>query len=199
MVGHRDRRGADVHRPLGVIDSHNALDHARAVPLGAQPGQVVPRGGRGLYPLTVGGEESGRLLPRDRHVRHGETGRSAGPQPTDEPPGSPDHFGRQLAQGRKVELLGDERASPVAAVHERPVEGHDEPDGTGSLGPLQTLLDAVPRARPIGLEERLRIGGDDLLDGLAAERTERHRRTTGGGGTGDGDLGAGMHGLHARR
>ena len=53
------------------------------------------------------------------------------------------------------------------------------------------------RARPVDLEERLRVGGDDLLDRLAGERAQAHRRAARRRGAGDRDLAVGVDRLHA--
>ena len=46
---------------------------------------------------------------------------------------------REPQHRREVDLLGDARAAPVAAVRERPVQRDDQPDGAGGAGPLDAL------------------------------------------------------------
>src|SRR3546814_15134502 len=60
--------------------------------------------------------------------------------------------------GLPVDALGDERAAPVAAVGERPVEGDDEAGDAGPLGPVEALVHVVLGAAPVDLEEGLRVG-----------------------------------------
>ena len=73
------------------------------------------------------------------------------------------------------------------------------PDGAGPAGPLHAGEHLLAGADPVHLEERLRVGRDDLLDRLAGERGQPHRHAAGGGGPGDGDLAVGVHRLHAGR
>jgi mycofactocin system glycosyltransferase len=81
VVGHRDRGSADVDRPTGVVGTHHALDHERAAPLLAQPGQIIPGGRRGLQPLAVDVEERGGRLAGRGHVGDGEVGQAAAGEP----------------------------------------------------------------------------------------------------------------------
>ena len=71
------------------------------------------------------------------------------------------------------------------------------PTAPARLARSRRCWSMVPAAAPVHLEEGLRVGGDDLLDRLAGERAEAHRRAPGGGGPGDGDLAVGVDGLHA--
>src|SRR5699024_4378003 len=72
--------------------------------------------------------------------------------------------------GLEVHRRRDRRRAPVATVGERPVERDDEADRAGPPGPLHPGQDVVLRPGPVELEERLRVGGDDLLDRLGGER-----------------------------
>src|SRR6266700_1285772 len=146
VVGHRDRGGPDVDGTARVVGSHDALDHERAAPLLAQPGDVVPGRRRGLHPLAVHAEERGRRLARGGHVGHGEVGQAAVEEPFADIARLEDALGGQAYQGPQVHLLRYRRAAPVPAVGERPVQGDDQALGAGLPGPLHPLDDLVPGA-----------------------------------------------------
>ncbi len=108
-------------------------------------------------------------------------------------------LGREAEHRLEVDLVGDPRAAPVAAVRERPVERDDHPDRAGGPGALEPRRDLVARAAPVDLEERLGVGRDHLLDRLARERAEPDRRAASGRGARDRELAVGMDRLHAGR
>ena len=166
-----------------------------------EPGDVVPRRRRRLHPLAVGARRTSAPVALGvGEVGHLEAGRpAAGPGPAQQPSRLGDHAGELADHRRDVDPLGDLRAAPVPGVGERPVGGQDQPDGTGCPGALDAGDDGVAPAGPVGLEERLRVGGDDVLDRLAGERAEPDGDATRRGGPGDGDLAVGMDGLHAGR
>ena len=139
---------------------------------------------------TPGGAKLGTSRPGGRHPARAQRSSHRGLVTT---PG-------ELANHRRqVDALGDQRAAPVPGVRERPVGGQDQPDRTGRPGPLDAGDDGVASAGPVGLEQRLRVGRDDVLDRLAGERAEPDGDATRRGGAGDGDLTVGVHGLHAGR
>src|SRR3712207_8976939 len=63
-----------------------------------------------------------------------------------------------------------------------------------TLFPYTTLFRSAV-ARPVGLEERLRVDGHHLLDRLGGERAQPHRRAAGGRRPGHRDLAVGVHRL----
>ena len=84
----------DVDGPPRVVRPGDALDHERAAPLLAQPGQVLP-GRRGRpHPLAVGAEEGRDLRVAGAQVGHAEVGQGAAADPArqvlglDAPPGA---------------------------------------------------------------------------------------------------------------
>ena len=109
---------------------------------------------------------------------------------------SSSHRGRTIACGAKLAIARRSSCSgicgtaPVAAVRERPVERDDEPLRTGAPGTVHDRRHALARAQPVHLEERLRVGLDDLLDRLAPERAETHGGPRRRRRAGDGDLAA---------
>ena len=119
-----------------VVDPHDALEHERPVPLLAQPGDVVPRRRRRLHPLAVGAEERRRGSPPGGAMfGHGQVRAAARcVANVAQPARRSSDLGRELEHRLEVELLGDRRAAPVAAVRERPVERDDQPDGAGRRG-----------------------------------------------------------------
>ena len=72
----------------------------------------------------------------DGHVGHGEPRQGTGAHPVEQPPRAQRRLERVLAHGGEVDRLWDLGAAPVAAVHERPVEGEDHADRAGRLGAL---------------------------------------------------------------
>ena len=197
MVGHREGGHPGVDRALGVVDPADALDHERAAPLLAHPLDVLPGGHRGGHPLVVGAEEGRGLAAGRGQVGGGEVGDVPDPAELPHPPRLGDHLRRQPDHRLQVDLLRDLRAAPVAAHGERPVEGGDQALGAGGAGAVHALDHDVAVAGPVHLEEGVRVGLHDLLDGLAGEVGQADHRAAGGGGPGDGDLALGVHGLHA--
>ena len=193
------RGDAGVDGPLGVVYPGDPLEHERVAPLLAQPGHVLPAGRRRLHPGPVGGEEWGPRLTLLGHVRCGEIGQLTGFGEGVQPAGTGKRFGGEAGHRLQAQGLGDHRTAPIAAVRERPVQGGDQPDGSGGAGPLYPLEDFIPRADPIDLEEGLRVGGDHLLDRLAGKRAEAHGGAAGGRGPGDRHLAVGVDGLDAGR
>src|ERR1035437_2417702 len=120
VVGHRDGSGADVDSAAGVVGTHDALDHERAAPLLAQPGQVVPGGRGSLHPLAVDAEEGRGRLAGAGHVGPGASGKAAVLEPLTHVAQPGDALRRQADEGPQVYLLGNGRAAPVPAVGERP-------------------------------------------------------------------------------
>ena len=59
--------------------------------------------------------------------------------------------------------------------------------------------DHVAPARPVDLEEQLRVGGDHVLDRLAGERRQSHRRAARRGRAGHGHLAVRIDRLHTGR
>ena len=183
----------------GVVGPHHALDHEGAAPLPAQPGDVVPAGRRGLHPLAVHREEPRGMLARRAHVGHGEVGQAAVLEPLAYVTELQHALWREAQQGPQVHLLRDRRTAPVPAVGERPVQGDDQALGAGLAGSFGPLDDLIPRARPVALEEQLRV---DLCHGFhrhAAERAEAHRRSGLGRAARHSRFAVGVHGLHAGR
>ena len=70
VVRHRQGVDAEVDGAARVIDATDALQHERAAPLIAKPGDVFPGRRWGLHPLVVGLEER-RRLPAWGGVRFG--------------------------------------------------------------------------------------------------------------------------------
>ncbi len=106
-------------------------------------------------------------------------------------------FGREAEHGPQVHRLGNGGAAPVPAVGEGPVQGGDETDRTSGPRPLDPGGDLVPCADPVDLEERLRVGRDDVLHRHAGERAQAHGGPAGGCGLGHGHLASWVHGLDA--
>jgi hypothetical protein len=73
------------------------------------------------------------------------------------------------------------------------------PTRARGLRAAHTLRDLLARARPVELEEGLGVRRNDLLDRLARERTEAHRRAARGGRACDGDLAVRMDRLNPGR
>ena len=61
---------------------------------------------------------------------------------------------------------------------------------------MQALLDPVAGAGPVGLKERLRVGGGDLLNRLGCKRAEPNRGPARSRGARDRKLAVGVHRLH---
>jgi len=197
VIRHRDRRDARVDRTLGLVDPVDALHHEVPVPLFTQPRHVGPGGRRCLHPVDVGIEETGHGVVADRVVRHTERGETPRERPLEGPARADDSLVEVPREDSEVHLLGDVGTAPVAGGVERPVEGEDDPDGAGGLGPLESGDHRVLVAGPIDLEERLAVRLDDLLDRLAGERAETHRDATSCGSGSNRHLGAGVDGLDA--
>ena len=93
--------------------------------------------------------------------------------------GSEQALGGVLDHRLEVHRLRDRRAAPVARVHERPVEREDHADRAGRLRPLHASDHRVTVARPVDLEQRLRVGGDHLVHRLRRERAQAHHDAPG--------------------
>ena len=124
VIGHRNCRNTGVHSAFRVVDPHHALEHERSAPQLAQPGDVLPGRRRGAHPLAVGREE------RRARLRRAAPGWApAGPADAWSWPSCQSHRGLVSPSGSirtivaQVHLLGDLRATPVAAVREAPVGG----------------------------------------------------------------------------
>ena len=72
VVGHRDGGDAGVDGASGVVDAAYALEQERAVPLVAEPCDVLPGGRWALHPLAVGAEEGGGLAVGGGQVGGGQ-------------------------------------------------------------------------------------------------------------------------------
>jgi len=99
----------------------------------------------------------------------------------------------------QADLFGNPRATPVAAVRERPVEGEDDALGTRSRRTFEALHHRVAAPRPVQLEENLVVHRRHFLDRLAGKGTQAHHDSAICRGARDGNLTVGVHRLHARR
>ena len=157
-------------------------------------------GGRRLHPLAVGAEERRRRLAGRGHVRTVRSGRAAGAGPVDEP--------ARAGRAPRARAGASPRRSSWSGIHGLPQSRLCEnvqssvtiiPTAPAARARSSRARDLLARAAPVDLEERLGVGRDDLLDRLAGERAESHRRAARGGGARDRDLAVGMDGLHAGR
>ena len=162
--------------------------------------EVLPGRRRRLHPLAVGAEERRRRAPG---------GASSGTVRSGEPPGARPAR-RASAAGRAPRA----RSAPsscrsscsgiVGLPQSRPCENVQSSVTISPAAPAARARStraaiALARARPVDLEERLRVGRDDLLDRLARERAQAHRRPARRRRAGDGHLAVGVHRLHAGR
>ena len=202
VVGHRDRGDAGVDGAAGVVDAHDALEHERAVPLLAQPGDVVPGRRRRLHPLAVGAEERRRRLAGPAAmfgtVRSGSCPVAARSRAASAAAQRPAGANRTIALRSIFSgMHGLPQSRPVENDQSRVTISPTAP-AAGRARPAASIRSRVPD--PVDLEERLRVGGDDLLDRLAARTSDSPMAVPArGGGAGDGDLAVGMDGLHAGR
>ena len=177
----------------------DALDHERSRPVLPQPRHVVPRRRRRRHPRAVRLEEPRCRRIAGPEVGHRQVGQLTRPQPVEQPARSHEHLRGVLDRRPQVDGLRDLRAAPVPAVHERPVRREDQAARAGGLGAIDAGQHRLTVTRPIGLEQRHRLGRDHLFDRLAGERAQPHRHASRRGGAGDGQLAVGVHGLHAGR
>jgi hypothetical protein len=82
-------------------------------------------------------------------------------------------------------------------MRERPVRGRNQAHRAGLPSPLDALGDRVAPARPVDLEEQLRVAGDNLFDRLAGERGQSHRRAARRSGPRHGHFTVWVDRLHA--
>ena len=199
MVGHRDRAHAGVDGSLRVVDPGHALEHERAAPLLAQPGDVVPGRRRRLHPLAVGAEEGRPGSPAAARLGTVRSGMRRAWRTASSQRGCARASGAYRSIVAEIDPLRDGAGCPSRGRREGPVKRDDQPDA-----PAVARARSAPRSssrEPIqyDLEERLRVGGDDLLDRLAGEGTQPHHRAARRGGSGDRDLAVRVDGLDAGR
>ena len=161
VVGHRDCRNTGIHSPFGVVDPHHAFEHERAAPQLAQPGDVLPGRRRRPHPLPVGGEER-----RPGLAPAAPGWAPAGPADaascrTPQPAGTGDRLRRHPQHGPQIHLLRDRRGYPSPA-HARTTSRWStiKPTAPACRARSTRSRDRVAPARPVDLEEQLRVGGD---------------------------------------
>src|SRR5690606_9326631 len=116
MVGDRNRRHTAIDGTLRVIDPGYAFDHERSVPILSQPGEVVPGRRRCLHPFTVRTEKGGGLLIGRRDVRRRQVGEVTRTRVRSKPAWSSEYLRRKAYGDLGIDLLWNERTSPVSAV-----------------------------------------------------------------------------------
>ena len=193
-------RDPGVHRPPGVVDPGHPLEHERAAPLVPQPGDVLPAGRRGLHPLPVGAEERGRrsdpAAARLGVVRSGTFRVRAKSRSQLRPGAGP--------RGRSGSIVLRSIFSGMEGLPQsRPWENDQSrvaisPTAPAARARSMRSSDRLSRPDPVHLEERLGVGRHHLLDRLAGEGAQPHRRPPRGRGPGHGHLAVGVHGLDAR-
>ena len=186
--------GADVDRAAGVVRAHDPLDGEGAAPLLAEPPDVVPASAA-VYrihcpyaPKNVGGLLAG-ARPGCGTVRSGSVAAARASRAGSGAGRSP--LARSGDHRLEVELLRDGAGCPSSRPRrERPVQGDDERLGAGVPGAVCPLRGCRSLAAdPVGLEERLRVGGRDMPStGRLAKELRPDRGARGGGGARDGDL-----------